>query len=102
MPRTFECVKALIASAEKEAQLWYHPPKGADRNIQKAQSEYPKELPPIALRLIRVELASGEIEVLATSLLDQQSYPMALRSRSTEGRKLSKSLEKRTKATGGA
>ena len=33
---------------------------------------------PITIRLIRIELANGEIEVLATSLLDQQQYPHEL------------------------
>jgi len=30
---------------------------------------------PIPLRLIRVKLKSGEIEVLATLLLEEQTYP---------------------------
>jgi len=33
------------------------------------------EAPPLRLRLIRVELESGEIEVLITSLIDEQKFP---------------------------
>jgi len=33
---------------------------------------------PLTVRLIRVELASGEVEVLLTSLVDRQRYPVAL------------------------
>jgi hypothetical protein len=33
---------------------------------------------PITIRLLRIELPGGEIEVLATSLLDQQQYPHEL------------------------
>jgi hypothetical protein len=33
---------------------------------------------PIEVRLVRVELETGEVEVLATSLLDQEAYPVAV------------------------
>ena len=33
---------------------------------------------PLTIRLIRIELAAGEIEVLATSLLDRKSYPVSV------------------------
>ena len=33
---------------------------------------------PIRIRLIRVEVADGEVEVLATSLLDTQRYPVSV------------------------
>ena len=33
------------------------------------------EASPLRLRLIRVELESGEIEVLITSLTDEQKFP---------------------------
>ena len=33
---------------------------------------------PITIRLIRVELDDGEIEVLATSLLDKETYPISI------------------------
>ena len=33
---------------------------------------------PLTVRLIRVELDNGEVEVLATSLLDSQDYPISL------------------------
>jgi len=33
---------------------------------------------PLTIRLIRIELDNGEIEVLATSLLDSQAYPLSI------------------------
>jgi len=33
---------------------------------------------PLTIRLIRVELDNGEVEVLATSLLDSQTYPVSI------------------------
>jgi hypothetical protein len=33
---------------------------------------------PLTIRLIRIELEDGEVEVLATSLLDSQAYPVSL------------------------
>ena len=43
-----------------------------------ACKEYGLELSPMKLRLIRVELDSGEPEVLITSLLDSEKYPTDL------------------------
>ena len=33
---------------------------------------------PLTIRLIRIELDNGEVEVLATSLLDSQAYPLSI------------------------
>jgi len=43
-------------------------------SVKKCQ-EMGLELKPLRLRLIRVELETGEVEVLITSLLDKQKYP---------------------------
>lgn len=75
MPTTFGCVKDFIASGKAEDHVQYHPPKGTVDSFKKNDTELPDSLPAIPLRLIRVELSSGETEVLATSLFDQARYP---------------------------
>lgn len=45
---------------------------------RKACAEVGLSEAPITIRLLRIELANGEIEVLASSLLDQQCYPYEL------------------------
>ncbi|MEM9986012.1 MAG: IS4 family transposase [Bacteroidota bacterium] len=75
MPATFGCVKDFIASGKAEDHVHYHPPKGTADSFKKNDTELPDSLPAIPLRLIRVELSSGETEVLATSLFDRELYP---------------------------
>lgn len=63
-------VKAFIASGKKTQVVQITPGK----YIAKAERGSTDNTP-IELRLIRVELPDGEIEVLATSLLDPEKYP---------------------------
>ena len=44
------------------------------KNTKIANKKYTKNCP-IKVRLIRVELASGQVEILMTSLLDSKAYP---------------------------
>lgn len=75
MPRTFEIVNSFIESGQEEALYLLEPPKSLKQAARKAQIELPQSPPPITLRLLRIELSSGETEVLATSLIDQEKYP---------------------------
>lgn len=67
-------VKAFVASGQKSTLVSLTP------NAQNARQCKDFYLPakPILVRLIRVALKSGEIEVLATSLLDEKAYPTRL------------------------
>lgn len=64
-------VDVFVASGQREQIVTLHPCATA---LQECQS---RDLPidPLSVRLLRIELDSGEIEVLATSLLDQELYP---------------------------
>lgn len=44
------------------------------KNTKTANKKYTKNCP-IKVRLVRVELASGQVEILMTSLLDSKAYP---------------------------
>lgn len=63
--------KAFADSRKKEAIVTLQP---SDRSLKQCRE---KGLPstPLKLRLIRVELDNGEIEVLITNLLDEQMFP---------------------------
>lgn len=63
--------QAFAASGEREAEVVYTPTIAATR--QCADMEIPSN--PLTLRLIRVELSSGEVEVLITNLTDTSRYP---------------------------
>jgi len=67
-------VKKFVASGKKEQLVLLHPSQGA----KKACLERNLSLDAIRVRLIRVELPTGEIEVLATSLLDATRFPHAV------------------------
>jgi len=64
-------VSAFVADGVKQRTVMLTPNPASVRQCRDAH------LPsaPLRVRLIRVELNSGEIEVLATSLLDQKAYP---------------------------
>ena len=67
-------VKKFVASGKKEQLVLLRP----GHEAKKACRERDLPLDPIRVRLIRVELSSGEIEVLATSLLDATRFPQAI------------------------
>ena len=64
-------VSAFVASGKKSDVVVFSP--GAE--ARKQCLLYGLSCEPITLRLIRVKLEDGEIEVLATSLLDEDAYP---------------------------
>ena len=64
-------VKAFLASGKKSDTVMLHP----NRQSAKQCEEYNLTSDSIPVRLIRVELKSGETEVLATSLLDESVHP---------------------------
>lgn len=67
-------VKDFVASGLSEQIVTLNPTYAAHKDCLAYQ--LPSE--PITIRLIRVELDDGEVEVLATSLLDSQTYPVSL------------------------
>jgi len=66
-------VRAFVASGKKSDVVLFSP--GAE--ARKQCRLYGLSCEPISLRLIRVQLKGDEIEVLATSLLDEDAYPSA-------------------------
>jgi len=64
-------VSAFVASGKNSEAVLFTPGPHARQHCQ----TYGLATDPIPLRLIRVKLKSGEIEGLATSLLEEQTYP---------------------------
>lgn len=62
--------KAFIDSGKTSQIVEIYPGK----NVNIAEKHYNKDTP-IRVRLLRIELPSGEIELLITSLLDSKAYP---------------------------
>ena len=74
MPLDFSSeVGDFLAGGKQSAVVLFTPGAKARKQCQL----YGLSCEPIALRLIRVQLKSGETEVLATSLLDEDAYPSA-------------------------
>jgi len=66
-------VKAFVSSGAPSAVIDIAP----DGSHRKDFAEHGLPLQPFRLRLVRVPLKSGQIEVLATSLLDEAQWPAA-------------------------
>ena len=64
-------VKAFVADGAKERIVVLRPNTASARQCR--EGHLPAD--PLRVRLIRVELESGEVEVLITSLLDTKAYP---------------------------
>lgn len=64
-------VQRFIASGKKSRVVTLHPSRASARQCR----DYQLSSEPLTVRLVRVVLKSGEIEVLATSLLDAANYP---------------------------
>lgn len=64
-------VKDFLGAGDKSRVVTLKPNRASIRQCE----EYNLSTDPIPVRLIRVKLKSGEIEVLATSLLDESTYP---------------------------
>ena len=65
-------VRDFLDTGNKEQIVSFYPPTTAHKPCR----EYDLDLEPITVRLIRVELETGETEVLITSLTDTVLYPM--------------------------
>jgi hypothetical protein len=68
---SWNAVKELLESEEKELICKIHPGKEKIKEYKAEGISYE----PITCRFVKVELSSGEIEVLITSLLDEEEYP---------------------------
>lgn len=67
----WKIVRQFIRSGKKEKIIELKPSTTAIRNC----TELGLDFKPMKLRLIRVELDTGEIEILITSLVDKKAYP---------------------------
>jgi hypothetical protein len=70
----WQVAKKFVASGEEEQYVLLQP--GYEARKKCAERDLLTD--PIRVRLIRVELPTGEIEVLATTLLDRTRFPTAL------------------------
>ena len=70
--RKWKIVRQFINSGKKEKIVQL---KASYTSICQCR-EIGLDIEPLTLRLVRVELDSGEVEVLITSLTDKQSYPV--------------------------
>jgi hypothetical protein len=70
----WKVVKQFVASGLSEQIVTLQPCSTAKKECQ----ERKLSTKPLTVRLIRVELEDGEVEVLATSLLDRQTYPVSV------------------------
>jgi len=70
----WKVVEQFVASGAQEQSVTLRPCAAA---IQECQA---RKLPsnPLTIRLIRIELDDGEIEILATSLLERENYPVSV------------------------
>jgi hypothetical protein len=70
----WKVAQQFVASGKEEQEVLLHPGYEAKKTC--AERHLPTD--PVQVRLIRVELATGEIEVLVTSLLDETQFPASL------------------------
>jgi hypothetical protein len=70
----WNAVQKFADSGKKEQYIYLRPWSAAKKECEE------RDLPihPIRVRLIRVELSSGEVEVLVTTLLDKTRFPFSL------------------------
>jgi hypothetical protein len=66
-------VERFLADGRKSEVVTFEPTAEARKHC----AMYDLPIDPVRLRLIKVRLDSGEIEVLATSLLDEADFPAA-------------------------
>jgi hypothetical protein len=67
-------VEAFVRSGAAEQQIELRPGSEARQECRRKATS----IEPVAVRLVRVELNTGEVEVLITSLLDTVDYPQAI------------------------
>lgn len=70
----WDVVKRFVASGLSEQTVVVQPTYAARRECRDRKLS----TKPLTIRLIRIELDNGEIEVLATSLLDDKTYPISV------------------------
>lgn len=70
----WDIVKDFIASGQSDSQILLTPTHDAKKMCKSLQLP----IDPLALRLVRVTLPSGQIEVLITSLIDSTRFPSLL------------------------
>lgn len=70
----WQIVETFLATGQREQVVTMPPPASAQSDCL-AHGLTPA---PLTLRLVRIELEGGQVEVLGTSLLDQAQYPYAL------------------------
>ena len=70
----WQIVETFLATGLREQIVTLAPPAAARRDCQTRGLP----LTPLTLRLVRIELDGGTVEVLGTSLLDQDTYPYVL------------------------
>ena len=66
-------VKTFVSSGARSAVTTLQPSVAAQAQCE----EYNLSSEPVPVRLVRVELDTGEVEVLITSLLDEKAYPVS-------------------------
>ncbi len=69
--KKWKIIRRFMQSGRREQVLMLHIPTTSIASCRKLQLD----TRPIRLRLVRVELDSGESEVLVTSLIDMETYP---------------------------
>ena len=86
--KKWKIVRKFVESGLPEQIIYLTPPVTS----RKACRDYGLDLQPMCLRLIRIELSSGEVEVLITSLTDCQQYPHRLFEKISQARQNSPSV----------
>ena len=71
-PISWKAVKAFVQSGKKEQWVFLQPTPTSKRMCRNL--DLPEN--PLRVRLVRVELSSGEVEVLITDLLDENQFPV--------------------------
>jgi len=74
MPMHWKCVKKFLASGKAQKSIWLSPSAQSRAKCR----EMGLDMNPLPLRLLRIDLPSGETEVLITSLIDKKRYPHAI------------------------
>jgi hypothetical protein len=67
----WKIIRKFYKSGKREKVIWMRPSPGTTKQCQ----EMGLDSKPLRLRLIRIELDTGEVEILVTSLIDKDLYP---------------------------
>jgi len=69
-----QAVKDFVSSGKKSAVVSFQPTVGAIKYFEKEDVKLSKQ-DDLKVRVVRVELNTGETEILITSLMDEQEFP---------------------------